>query len=732
MRRALTEKRWDIILSAWSMPRFSAMAALKLLQELELELPFIIVSGTIGEEAAVDGVRAGASDYVLKDKLMRLAPAVEREVREADARKGRRDAEESLRLQEARFRALIEKSHDGILLTSSDGKTLYASPTAKRIIGSGHRDQLEAFDFVHPDDRASLAQARKRILERPNASAMIEFRVQLPDGSVRWVEGVGTNLLHEPAIAAIVVNFRDVTERKETVEALRVSETRFARLADSGIIGIVVSDLAGNMIDANEASLRMTGYSREDVREGRVLLAKVTPPEWSAGDAIAGEQLRTLGMATPWEKELLRKDGSRVPVLVGVAMLDHVKCITFLVDLTERKRAEEALHRTEDQLRHMQKMEAVGRLAGGVAHDFNNLLSVILSYAGLLLADIPEGDPMRGDVEEVKRAGERAANLTRQLLLFSRHQVVQPKVLDLNDLLMQMDKMLHRLIGEDVELTLLPAAMLGHVRIDRGHVEQVVMNLVVNARDAMPTGGKLKIETANVLLDEEFAQCHLGVKPGPHVMLAVSDTGVGMDPTTQAHMFEPFFTTKEIGQGTGLGLSTVFGIVQQGGGSIWVDSETSRGSTFKVYLPRVDENVDTLETREPSRSMGGSETILVVEDEEQVRAVVCGLLRRSGYRVMEAHNVAEAVLLCGSNPDVIHLLLTDIVMPEMSGPELARRVRVARPDMKVLCMSGYTDDSIVHYGGLDPCLAFVAKPFTSESLTTKVREVLDCATGAEQ
>ncbi len=394
-------------------------------------------------------------------------------------------------------------------------------------------------------------------------------------------------------------------------------------------------------------------------------------------------------------------------------------------ELANRERAEKMLTEMERQLRHAQKMEAVGMLAGGIAHDFNNLLSVILSYGELVLADLTPGEPMRESVEEIYKAGVRAADLTRQLLMFSRQQVVEPKVLDLNDVLAGIDKMLQRILGADVDLVSLPGSPLGRVRIDPGSLEQVIMNLVVNARDAMPTGGMLTLETANVIVDAEFAKQHLGVKPGAHVMLAVTDTGVGIDRETQARIFEPFFTTKERGKGTGLGLSTVFGIVQQSGGSVWVYSEPGKGTTFKVYLPSVDAPVDSVRVSGASTDTDGTETILLVEDDDQVRAVARTILRKKGYLVIEARSAGEALIQSEKQPGVIHLLLTDVVMPQVSGPEFAKRLSSARPGMKLLCMSGYTDDSIVRHGVLEAHIAYLQKPITPHALTTKVREVLD-------
>jgi two-component system cell cycle sensor histidine kinase/response regulator CckA len=498
MRSALELEAWDCVISDWSMPKFSAAAALAILKEQQLDLPFIIVSGTIGEDSAVEAMRAGAHDYVLKDKLGRLLPAIERELRECSGRAAHRRAENAL-------------------LQSDTG----------------------------------LKQAE------------------------------------------------------------------------------------------------------------------------------AG-----------------------------------------------RTRAEEALEQREQQLRQAQKMEAIGRLAGGVAHDFNNMLSVILSYGELVLEGLESADPLRADMEEIRTAAMRAAGLTHQLLMFSRQQVFEPKVIDLREVLTSMDKMLQRILGEDVELVSI-AASEARVRVDPTHIEQVILNLAVNARDAMPTGGKLTIETANVVLDEEYALSHLATNAGPHVMLAVSDTGSGMDRETQARIFEPFFTTKEPGKGTGLGLSTVFGIVQQSGGNIWVYSELGKGTTFKVYLPRVDAELDRPTPLVAKAKLRGAETILLVEDDEQVRTIVLSILRRQGYQVLAAQRADEALLFDEQHSAAIDLLLTDVVMPQMSGPELAKRLLLTRPRMRVLYMSGYTDDSIVRHGVLNEGVAFLQKPVTPASIARKVREVLD-------
>jgi PAS domain S-box-containing protein len=582
------------------------------------------------------------------------------------------------------------------------------------------------FDFFS-DEHAQQAYAdEQEVIRTGRPMHGIEEKETWPDGRETWAST--TKMPLRDAQGRIIGTFgvsRDITSRKQAEEALRASEEHFRSFIDNLPVGVYRTTPDGRVLMANPALLRMLAYdslqdlaSRNLEREG----LEAGYPRSAFREEIE-RQGEVRGVEASWK----RRDGSVVFFRESARAIraDDGAVLYYdgtIEEITERRRL-------EDQLRQAQKMEAIGRLAAGVAHDFNNLLTVVIGYSDLLLQRLPGDDRMRPRMEEIKKAGERAAWLTRQLLAFSRKQVLQPQILDLNSLLTNMDQMLRRVIGEDIELvTNLPPG-LGRVKADPGQIEQVIMNLAVNARDAMPQGGQLTLEAANAELDSSYASRHEGVLAGHYVMLALSDTGIGMDGKTQAHIFEPFFTTKEPSKGTGLGLSTVYGIVKQSGGNIWVYSEPGKGTTFKVYLPRIDQAVEAtapgeLGVGELSR---GSETILLVEDEEAVRSLAREILERRGYHVLESDGAIKALEVGEGHKEHIHLLLTDVVMPQMSGRELAEHLAPLHPETKVLYMSGYADNAVVHHGLLDPSTALLQKPFTAQALARKLREVLDSA-----
>jgi len=590
---ALRDFAPEIVLSDHSVPGFSGLEALRIVERESPDTPFIVVTGSLDEETAAEYIKAGAIDYVVKHRLHRLGHAVRRALELRRALQDASASSEALARSELRFRKLVEYSSDVITLLDAAGRIIYSTQALKPTLGyeQGELIGRDVFDIVHPDDRPQAEALFHALFASPEPVVRGELRVRHKAGTWRDLEVAGSNHLDDPIVEAIVINYHDVTDRK----------------------------------------------------------------------------------------------------------------------------------RAEGALRQAQKVEAIGRLAGGIAHDFNNLLTAILGSTDLLLEMLPPDHPGREEGQETRKAAVRAADLTRQLLAFSRQQVLAPQVLDLNEVVADMDRLLRRLLGEDIDLRIVPAQDVGAVRADPGQLEQVIVNLAVNARDAMPKGGKLTIETANATLDESYAT------PGRYVLLAVSDSGVGMDPETQARIFEPFFTTKERGQGTGLGLATVYGIVKQSGGYIWVYSEVGHGTTFKVYLPRVDAPVEPVIAvpAAPAAALHGTETILVVEDQEEVRNLIRRMLEARGYRVLVAGSGQEAVSLADVRRGAIDLMVTDVVMPGMGGREVAQLLGPNHPDMKVLYLSGYTDESIVHRGLLEPGLAFLPKPFSAEVLARKVREVLD-------
>jgi len=494
-------------------------------------------------------------------------------------------------------------------------------------------------------------------------------------------------------------------------------------LLESASQAILSVDRNGRIVLANPKTEEMFGYSREELLGARIEILLPASKRRVHGrdreEYFTRPRVRPMGIGMDLAGR--RKNGTEFPVEISLSHVETTEglfAIAFVNDISDRKRL-------EGQLLQAQKMEAVGRLAGGVAHDFNNMLTVIAGYNRMILDDLSPLDPLRGCAEEVLKAADRAAALTRQLLAFSRRQVMQPVVMDVNVTVGHTEKMLRRLIGEDVELVLILPADIGNIKADPNHIEQAIVNLALNARDAMPKGGRITVETANARLDETYARTHMGVKPGDFVMVAVSDNGCGMDAETRRRIFEPFFTTKEKGMGTGLGLATVYGSVKQLGGDIWVYSEPGQGTTFKLYFPRVAEVADPPSSdpmgvdREPA-----TETILVVEDEEAVRDLTVKILRKLGHTVLAAANGAEAIAIAKSYAGPIALLLTDVVMPNMSGRQVADELLKLRPELKVLYLSGYTDNTVVHHGVLEDGVEFLPKPYSREALARKIRDVL--------
>ena len=525
-----------------------------------------------------------------------------------------------------------------------------------------------------------------------------------------------------PAVLRALDLKRAHDEQARAEQARRQSEEQYRNLVD-GVRDIIFAlTPEGNIAALNPAFETLLGWPRDEWL-GKPFEALVHAADLPEALELFGRVLRGEPRPTSQFRVRTREGGDRI-VEFRASAQRREDALTGILgigrDVTERVQLEQ-------QLRQAQKMEAVGRLAGGIAHDFNNILTAITGYVDLLLEDLGPTDPRREDAQEVRKAADRAASLTRQLLAFSRQQVMQPRVLDLNALVTELEKMLRRLLGEDIDLATRLDPGLAAVKADPGQLEQVIVNLAVNARDAMPAGGKLTIETANTALDDAYTREHFPAKPGRYVLLAVSDTGTGMTSEVQAHLFEPFFTTKERGKGTGLGLATVYGIVKQSGGFIWVYSEPGHGSTFKIYLPQVEEAAEPRAAAASPAPRRGTETVLLAEDEAPVRAVARQVLERQGYKVLEAPSAEAALDLAQRYSGPIHLLLTDVVMPGLSGHDLAERLATLRPETRVIYMSGYTDDAITRHGMLEPGLAYVQKPFTPDVIARKVREVLDAA-----
>lgn len=699
----------------------------------------------------------------------------------------RKRTEFALRKSELRLRGILESALDCVITMDHEGKVIDWNPAAEKIFGysieeAAGKEMAEL--IIPPTLRERHRQGLKRYLatgQGPALGKRLELSAMRADGTEVPVE-LAISHIDLQGTPMFTGYLRDITERKRVEEALQDANRRaiteykslveriaalgqslghareltviFRAVRDFSVVSVPCDGLVISLYDQEKAERRAV-FCWADETEFELDFIQHIP----VGDGLAGQAIKSgstiidnnhLENLTGRTITIGNLENDKVPrsalyasmtimgrtigcievqsYQLGAFTQEHVTAMQMAANLAanaiENVHLLEREREKEQQLLQSQKMEAVGQLAGGVAHDFNNLLTAITGYSELALRKIEEGDPLRRNLEEIRKAGTRAASLTRQLLAFSRRQMLQAKILDLNSVVADLDHMLRRLIGEDIDFVTVLKPSIGQIKADPGQIEQVLVNLVVNARDAMPRGGKLIVETAHKYLDETYAGKHQSVASGHYVMLAVTDTGLGMDADTQKRIFEPFFTTKAMGKGTGLGLSTVYGIVKQSGGCIWVYSEPGQGTTFKIYLPRVDEVVEVV-AESPGAEGHGTETVLLVEDEEMVRELAREILQSSGYDVLAAANGEEAQRICQECPRKIDLMITDVVMPQMSGRELAERIGLLRPDTKVLYMSGYTDDAIVRHGVLDDNMFFLQKPFTPDALTGKVREVLE-------
>jgi two-component system, cell cycle sensor histidine kinase and response regulator CckA len=873
MAAALEQQTWDLIISDFRMPRFSATDALALCMARKVDAPIIVVSGTVGEEQAVEVMKGGACDFFLKGRLTRLGAAVDRALREAENRRSRRQAEidrqhavDALRESEDRYRRLIDNMEEVVYAGEFEndcamGPLTFVSGQVREVTGHDPQDFLSdpglLWRLIHPEDRGAVAAAARRVLAEgraeqrryrarnvltgeyrwledtlvpqlppeggakrffgtarditnrvraeqelaaqqrflrqiidqnpslifvkdaegrftlanqaiadafgatvadligktdsdfnPNAEQVRAFRRDdleviesqrekviaeecLTDarGDLRWFSAVKRPLIGPDGRAGQVLGVStDITERKRAEEALRQAQERYVRASEIAKVGVWDWDLGTNELYVDPMLKELLGFADDEIPNHADEWAKrIHPDDSEEVRALARAHLDGETRQFEVEHRLLHQDGSiRWFLARGRAIRDATgtpsRVVGTYMDVSDRRRLEE-------QFRQSQKLEAVGRLAGGVAHDFNNMLAVITGYGELVRGRLGDEHPERRRLDEILKAAERAAGLTRQLLAFSRRQVLQPRVVDLNEVLGGIEAMLRRLIGEDVDLRIVPGAGVRRVKADPGQLEQLIMNLAVNARDAMPRGGRLIIETGEVELDDTYCRSHADGRPGPHVMLAVSDTGHGMDQQTQARIFEPFFTTKEHGKGTGLGLSTVHGIARQSGGHVTVYSELDRGTTFKVYLPVTLAEADNArrEVTVGRATLRGSETLLLVEDDAALRDLVHEVLKNAGYTVQEAAGLEEAEAILTTGGLDVALVLTDVIMPGGSGREVGERLGRLRPGIKLLYMSGYTSEALGHHGVLEPGVHLLEKPFTAERLLATLRAALDAS-----
>ncbi len=729
LEKTLAQDKWDVIVSDYSMPGFSVDEALNFVKQTDLDIPFIVISGTIGEEKAVQVMRAGASDYLMKDNLRRLAPAIERELQEAENRRRKKESEALHRESEKRLKLALTAAKMGVWEWNLQRDEVYWSPECFEIWGNvDFHGKLEDFvRIIHPNDVEETMKSVK-IAINEHRTFEKDCRVIRADSQVIWISNVALADYDENGVPVRLVGIaQDITERKNSEQQLKQSFERFEALASSAQL-VWTANADGYVLNAR---LPLDQQSINNLSESEFYwwLETIHPDEREATlekwkKSIKNKEIYEIENRIHYKNKEYYYYIRAVPVFNEDTSVRE--WIGMNLDVTELKLAEIALHKSEEKLMQAQKLESVGRLAGGIAHDFNNMLTVINGYSDLALRKLNSNDPIRHYIEEIRKSGERSASLTQQLLAFSRKQVLNPKVIDVNNVIVETGSMLKRLIGEDIHFESRLSPDVRRIKVDVGQLSQVIMNLVVNARDAMPEGGSLTIETSNVEFDEQFFALHFDAKPGRYVMLAVSDTGIGMSEDVRQKIFEPFFSTKEVNKGTGLGLATVYGIIKQSGGYIWVYSEPDKGSIFKVYFPQIEEDAKPSVERESHPAFKwGNETILLAEDENMVRNLCRQVLESCGYKVVEAKNGLEALEIFNDSQTKIDLLMTDIVMPKMGGRDLAENLQKLSPNLPILFMSGYPDDAVIRHGIIDADMNYLQKPFTFNDLTKKVRDLLD-------
>jgi PAS domain S-box-containing protein len=722
MLEALSDGSWQIVLLDYALSDGgTVLEALASLAELDIDLPAILISEVIGEEKVADALRAGARDVVIKGNLTRLVPAVARELDQVEARRRQRDGEEALRQSEQRLRLALDAGGMGSWEWDLGPGLLHWSETLELMFGlepgAFGGTYAEFISLVHPDDRELVGASVEEALGRDTPAVV--YRALWPDGTVRWHERKSQRVRDADGRTRLMAGVTfDVTEREEAAQALRESEERFRLIAEHAHDLIALLDEEGRYRYLSPSCASILGYPVGALL-GTVASDLIHPDDWPEGSKWGSGTLSEVRLRKPdgswlWVEELSYEITGRAESQFAV----------IARDISERKRGEAERQVLEDELRQAHKMEAVGQLAGGIAHDFNNLLTVISGYAAILLRRLGREADGSKEIVEIRKAADRAAGLTRQLLAYSRKLALEPKTLNLNDVVTETQTMLGRVISENIEFSTTLAEDLGSISADDGQIEQIIMNLVVNARDAMPAGGKLLLETCNLTVADVSSDGRPELTPGDYVVLAVTDTGHGMDAATAGRIFEPFYTTKARDAGTGLGLSTVYGIVRQSGGHIEVETEPGRGTTFRLSFPQVAEAPEVPSPRPADVGpLVGSETVLLVEDEEALRELGKNLLETYGYTVLLAGDGAAALELAQNHPDPIQLLMTDIQMPRMGGIELAERLSTLRPELNVLYTSGYNDigGSLVKVAGG----RYLQKPYAIDDLARTLRELLD-------